>query len=164
MKRLTLLRHAKSSWKEPCETDRDRPLNERGKRDAPEMGRRLAEGRFLTDAVLSSPAKRARKTARLVAEEIGFPSGEIIIEEGIYEADVGDLLEIVRSLDETLSRVLLVGHNPGFTEFANYLTGEGIANVPTCGVVSVDCPVRYWRELRRGKGRMVLFDFPKRIP
>lgn len=164
MKRLTLLRHAKSSWKEPLGSDIARPLNERGKRDAPEMGRRLSASRFLTDALITSPAKRARKTARLVANEIGYPVEDIRTDERIYEADVGDLIEIVRELDEPLSRVLLVGHNPGFTDLANCLSGERIPNVPTCGVAGIEFPVRYWKDVDRGKGRMVFFDFPKKIP
>ena len=164
MKRLTLLRHAKSSWKEPSGSDVDRPLNRRGKRDAPDMGRRLAKARFLTDAVITSPARRARKTARLVASEIGFADGDIMTEERIYEADVGDLVGIVREFDETLSRVLLVGHNPGFTDLANRLSGERIPNVPTCGVVVIEFPVRSWKDVGRGKGRMVHFDFPKNLP
>lgn len=161
MKRITLLRHAKSSWKNPHLSDVDRPLNGRGKSDAPEMGRRLKRTGFRPDAVITSPAKRARRTAQLVAREIGFPPDGVVVEAGIYEAGQEMLLEIVRGLGKDIGHALLVGHNPGFTDLANYLTGEEIENIPTAGVATIEFGTDSWKNIGRSGGDLVHFDYPK---
>ncbi len=160
MKNLILIRHGKSCWDDPALADRDRPLNKRGKRDAPSMGRRLKDMKLKPDLILSSPAKRALKTAKLIAEEIGYPKKKIEIREELYAQGLEALASLVSGLDDKLERVYLVGHNPELTELANRLAGAEISNVPTCGVVAVDFPQKSWGESARKGGRLAFFDRP----
>lgn len=162
MKTLTLLRHAKSSWANPDLTDIERPLNRRGKRDAPLMGERLARAGISPELVVTSPAKRARKTARRVAQAIGYPGDRILVDERIYGASAAELLAWIRGLDDRWSDVMVIGHNPTLTELANELGAADIDNVPTAGVVRMRFPVSSWSDVRPGAGELVLFDYPKR--
>lgn len=163
MKRLTLIRHGKSSWKDPSLDDFDRPLNSRGKREVPEMGRRLAQRGTDPDAIVTSPAKRARKTAHGIAGALGWDQDIVEIAD-IYEASVETLFEVLRDFREEWNHVVLVGHNPGFTDLANSLFGERISNVPTCGVAEGELRVERWSDVAPGTGTLTLFDFPKREP
>ena len=162
MKQLTLIRHAKSSWKQTGMEDSARPLNRRGKSDAIDMGQRLAAIEFMPDVLISSPAKRARSTARRMGKEIGYEKSELVIEEGIYHATSEELLLIVRNLDDALDHVALVGHNPGFTDLSNFLSQDFVGEVPTCGVVQLQFAVSSWQEAGRMGGTLIDFDFPKR--
>ena len=162
MKLLTLIRHAKSSWKEPGMEDFARPLNGRGKRDAATMGQRLAANGILPDVIVSSPAKRARSTATRLGKEIGFPKSAIVLEEGIYHATSEQLLRIVRKLDDACEHVALVGHNPGFSELSGLLSQDYIGDLPTCSVVRLQLDVSSWQEVQRRCGRLLDFDYPKR--
>lgn len=162
MKLLTIIRHAKSSWKEPGIDDFARPLNRRGKRDAKAIGQRLAASGFLPDLLLTSPAKRARATARRIAKEIGYEEARIGIEEGIYHATSDQLLRIVGRLEDSLGHVALVGHNPGLSELSSILCREFSADMPTCGVVRLQLSVSTWREVSRRCGTLLEFDYPKR--
>ncbi|BCR06821.1 phosphoglycerate mutase [Desulfuromonas versatilis] len=161
MKRLTLIRHGKSSWKDPDLDDIERPLNKRGKQDAPLMGERLARRGHLPDIILSSPAKRARKTAEAIAEKLGIPSSKQILERAIYAAEPSELLALVRRLEEDWQHVFLVGHNPGFTELGNLLADCGLDNLPTCGVLCLDFDVPTWKEVAPHGGTLVFLDYPK---
>jgi phosphohistidine phosphatase len=161
MKTLYLLRHAKSSWDDPELDDFERPLNKRGKRDAPEMGGRLRRRGVSPDLLLSSPARRALSTARTIARKIGYERSEIATDERLYLASPGLLLEIVREQKADLGSVMLFGHNPGFTRLANLLTGERIDNVPTCGFVEIALAGAGWPATDPESGRLVHFDFPK---
>jgi phosphohistidine phosphatase len=160
MKRLTLVRHAKSSWKNPELADFDRPLNKRGKRDAPRMGERLAARKKPPEVIVSSPAKRARKTAELIARELGISDRKLLWKDEIYEAAPEVLLEAVRGLDERWHHVLLIGHNPGLTELANLLADCGIENIPTCGVLCLDFDVEGWKDLGPKSGSVAFYDIP----
>lgn len=162
MKVLILVRHAKSSWKEPYTSDFDRPLNGRGKKDAPVMGERLAKAGASPDVIVTSPARRARKTARIMADALGYPRKKVREEPRIYEADPGTLLAVVQGLPEKAQCAMLVGHNPGFTDLAEELTGETIGNVPTCGTVTIEFALRAWGKAGPGRGKLVDFDYPKR--
>ena len=163
MKRLTLIRHAKSSWGDPGARDIDRKLNGRGKRDAPEMGRRLKARGFAPDGFVASPAMRAIKTAKIIAGEIGFPEDAIGTDERIYEAGVGDLLAVAGELNDAWGHAVMIGHNPGFTQFAVWLGDRGIDNVPTCGVVDLQCDVASWGGLAMDCATLLDCDFPKRM-
>ncbi len=163
MKRITLIRHAKSRWKDTGLSDFDRPLNKRGKRDAPVMGKRLATEQLSPDLMISSPAKRALITARIIAEEIGYPVSKISLNERVYEADMATLLALVKSLDNSMDHVILFGHNPGFTSLCNFLTPEPIDNVPTCGIVHINLKTESWKDVTRHKGEIIEFDYPKKI-
>jgi phosphohistidine phosphatase len=160
VKCLTLLRHAKSSWDDPELSDSDRPLNKRGRRDAPLMGRRLAERSFQPDLLLVSPACRARLTAEAVAGQLAIDGDSLTFDERIYEATVDELVGLVRSIAEDRRNVLLVGHNPGITDMANYLIGGRLENIPTCGVFSVELEIPSWRQLDRGCARLLFYDYP----
>jgi phosphohistidine phosphatase len=163
MKRLYLIRHAKSSWKEPMVPDFERPLNNRGKRDAPLMGQRLKSYQIQLDLLISSPAKRAAKTAKIIAKEIGFAKKRIVYDESIYEAGVSSLVHLIHHLQNSLNHVIVVGHNPGLTMFAEFLTDAAIENIPTCGIVCVEFATDSWEKIEAGSGTMVFFDSPKKL-
>ena len=162
MKTLTIIRHAKSSWKDLELKDFDRPLNKRGKRDAPLAGQRLRENSISPDLIVTSPAKRALTTAKLIANEIGYSKKNLVSDQRVYMADVEDLIQILRKVDNSCKNVAIVGHNPDMTDLANELTGESIDNVPTCGVVHATLDIKSWQDLDEGKGKLVLFDYPKK--
>ncbi|MCP4409166.1 MAG: histidine phosphatase family protein [Gammaproteobacteria bacterium] len=162
MKTLTIVRHAKSSWKYPELEDFDRPLNNRGKTDAPVIGRRLKELKISPDLIITSSANRALTTAKVIAKKIGYPKKKLVADKKIYMADSEAILAVLRQVDDAYKDVFIVGHNPTQTDLANELTGEYIDNVPTCGVVRMTLDIDSWRDLKPGKGALVLFDYPKK--
>ena len=162
MKKLTLIRHAKSSWKYVDLDDMDRPLNRRGNRDAPLMGEVLAGRGFNPDTILTSPALRALRTAEAVAAGIGYAPQRIVLDDRLYHADNDDLLDVVKSINDSLGWVACVGHNPGLTDLANYLGRRRIDNVPTSGVVEIRFGCDRWADLDRTEPDHVDFDFPKK--
>jgi phosphohistidine phosphatase len=161
MKILTLLRHAKSSWDDSGLTDRERPLNGRGKRDAPEMGRRIAAHGIRPSLIITSPAVRARKTAKIVAREIGYPVEFLQRESSLYLASLDDLLDAVVAQDNSFNSLMVVGHNPGLTEFANFLLPGITNNLPTSGVVSVQLDTDDWSLYRQPTAKLLAYDYPK---
>jgi phosphohistidine phosphatase len=161
MKRITILRHAKSSWSDASLPDYDRPLNGRGRHSAPEIGRRLKARGEVPDLVVSSPARRAITTARMACREMGFPEARIIEERGLYLAGAGQIMGIVRSLETLASHLMIVGHNPGLTDFANDLTDARIDNLVTASLFVAEFDVDDWSELSVGAGRFVYYDFPR---
>ena len=163
-KRITLLRHAKSSWKDASLADRDRPLNRRGNKTAPDMGKRLAELGVRPSLLLTSPAKRARETARLIARELNYPLEFIQSESDLYLATPETILQIVARQDNGFNDVMLFGHNPGITELANRLGDRNIDNVPTCGMVGIELDVKEWTEIVAADGKTVFFHYPKNRP
>jgi phosphohistidine phosphatase len=162
MKTLTLVRHAKSSWKDSSLADRKRPLNKRGEHDAPLMARRIAEAGVRPSLIVSSPAVRAWRTAKAVATEIGYPLEFLQRENDLYLASLQDILDVLVAQDEKFNSLLLVGHNPGITTFANYLVPGITNNVPTAGVVSVNIDREDWNLYEQPQAELVLFDFPKK--
>lgn len=160
-KTLILMRHAKSSWKDATLDDIDRPLNKRGRQDAPAMGDRLAGLGVKPDLVVTSPARRAQATARIVAPRVGYPLSAIVIEPAIYEAHPRVLLDVVRALDDAHDVVMLFGHNPGFTQLAETLTGAAIGNLPTAGVAIVTSAAPSWKSFAPGFADLSLVDYPK---
>ena len=164
MKILTLVRHAKSSWKDAGLADRDRPLNGRGEHDAPMMGGRMSEAGIRPSLLLSSPAVRAWTTARLIAAEIGYPREFLQRDERLYLGGVADIIDVMRDQDPGFNSIMLFGHNPGFTEFANRLVPGLTSNVPTCGVVSVELDTDDWSLYDKPDATLLLYDFPKNRP
>jgi phosphohistidine phosphatase len=164
MKRLILVRHAKSSWKNPGLKDFARPLNGRGKQNAPMMGKRLLGSGILPEVVVSSPAKRAWSTARLIASEIHFKEENLIADPEVYEADVDTLMEIIGNFSGDWQDVMLVGHNPGLTDLAERLTDQAFGNLPTCAICCIAFAVENWSEISYGSGRVYHYDDPKSIP
>ncbi len=161
VKTLTLIRHAKSSWADQGLADRERPLNDRGRRDAPEMGRRLAVRGLSPDLLLSSPVVRARTTAEEIAAELGYPPADIVYDERIYTADLDTLFRIVQDLDDSDNHVVMFGHNPGFESLADLLTDEVIGRMPTCCVVSFEFDTDRWSGVESRSGTVHVFDTPK---
>jgi phosphohistidine phosphatase len=161
MKQLLLMRHAKSSWDVPGQSDFDRGLNERGKKDAPEMAHRIKKHEFTAELIVCSPAKRTQKTAGIVAEILDYPVKKIELETSMYDADISDLLHIIRSFDDNLHRVMMIGHNPGFTGLIGILTNSLIENLPTAGVALLEFPFKSWKQVTHQSGELKWFDFPK---
>ena len=165
MKRLTLVRHAKSDWSLPGQNDWDRPLNKRGQRDAPEMARRLRSRRLKPDLILSSPAVRALTTATVMARELKVPAAHVQQDERLYLASPSDLLAVIRERGGEAKHVMVFGHNPGMTECANQLSaGDHIDNLPTCGVFTAQFDIAAWSELGLNSGQDAEFDYPKNHP
>lgn len=161
MKSVTIVRHAKSSWDEPGLADRERPLNKRGERDAPKMGKRIADAGIRPSLIVASPAVRAWTTAQIVAREIGYPLEFLQREKDLYLASVDDILGVIAAQDTGFNNMMLFGHNPGFTEFANYLVPGLTNNLPTAGVVSVNIDVEDWNLYDQPETELVLHDWPK---
>ncbi len=131
MKRVFLVRHAKSSWKDISLADFDRPLNKRGKRDAPFMGEQIKRRAVLPDLLLASPAKRAKKTAKIIAAKIGYKSQKIIFDETIYSSGISGIVRILSKLNNTIESAMVVGHNPDLTTLAEQFSGGFVGNIPT---------------------------------
>lgn len=163
MKRLFLIRHAKSSWDSPDLDDFMRPLNKRGKRNGPEMAQRLAHLSVVPDLVLASPAKRAKKTATYMAKGTGYSVESISYHEGLYLGSLDYHLDLLEKGFKKANTVFLVGHNYTITELAEYLTDTRISNVPTCGVVAIEYSDKKGFSRGSGKGSLLFFDFPKNI-
>jgi phosphohistidine phosphatase len=161
MKQLLLIRHAKSSWANPDLTDFDRPLNKRGKRDAPYMGKLLAAQNICPELIIASPAKRAKRTAKTIAAKIGYDEGSIIYREDIYMSGFSGLLKAIASTDNSINSLALIGHNYAITELAEWLTGKVIGNIPTCGIVSIEFTDPSWNKIIEHSGRLIFFDYPK---
>jgi phosphohistidine phosphatase len=161
MKRLTLLRHAKSSWDDSFLDDFERPLNPRGRRTAPEMGRRLTAADSVPDLIISSPARRAINTARMVAREMNYAEARLIEEPSLYHAGWGQILDVINSLETLAGHLMICGHNPGLTDLANMLCKARIDNMPTASVFCVDFDIDDWSQLESGTGQFVFFDMPK---
>ena len=165
MKTIILVRHAKSSWKDLSLEDFDRPLNKRGKRNAPFMGEKLKARHIMPDLILSSPAKRARKTATAIAKAIAYPKKKIIFDDNMYHASATYLFKMVRNLDDQHETSMLFGHNPDLNNVANmWLKQNPVHNMVTTGVYCIKFNVNQWQEVRQGKGESVFYDYPKRYP
>lgn len=163
MKSLYFIRHAKSSWDHPQLRDHDRPLNNRGQKDALYMSRMLKEKGVQPDKFISSSAKRALSTAQYFAEAFGYSPDLIEVEADIYEAFPDDVLDIVRDIPDQFQTVLVFGHNPTFTGIANLFSEDFIANVPTCGIVKVDVFTSKWREIKESNAQLADFYYPKQF-
>lgn len=162
MKSLILMRHAKSSWDHPDLKDIDRPLNARGESDAPLMGSHFAEWGLTPDLLISSPALRARETARRVAAVIGYPDSDIQIESRLYEGGIRSILDVIQGLPDRLNTVCLFGHNPDFSEMVGILGGGAATHLPTASLASLGFAVDTWEAVMPGGGQIRRFEYPKR--
>lgn len=163
MKTLTLVRHAKSSWKDTRLSDRERPLNKRGKRDAPVMGKRMIEHGIRPSLIISSPARRAWSTAKIIAAQISYPIEFLQRENGLYLASLDEILDIILAQDNRFNNLMVVGHNPGMTDFANFLSPGLTNNLPTAGVVSVQIDQDDWNLYERPSTDLLVYDYPKKV-
>ena len=161
-KTLIIVRHAKSSWDHPGISDHDRPLNQRGERDAPEMGRRLAATGVAPERIICSSANRAQRTAREIAAALDYPEADITVEPALYGAGSRDIIELLQGLDEGLATVMVVAHNPTLTSLVNRLSGSDIDNIPTCGIATLGLKGDSWGEVGINSCELLDFDYPKR--
>jgi len=161
MKTLILLRHAKSSWKDTSVRDFDRPLNQRGLKSAPAVGKLMKKRKLQPDLVLSSPAERARQTTELVLAEAGLEI-EVRHDERIYEATVARLVEVVAQIEDEANVAMLVGHNPGLEELLAALTGTA-RSMPTAALACIELDIEKWNKVRAGTGRLEWLVKPKEL-
>jgi phosphohistidine phosphatase len=164
MKTLLLLRHAKSSWKEQDLPDHDRPLNKRGKNDAPRMGKLLKDEDLIPDLIVSSTAVRAKKTAELVAKACKY-KGKIVLDHSLYGAEPGAYIKILEGLSDKHMVALVVGHSPSVEEAVGLLTGSLDVIMPTCALAQISLPIQDWAELKKQKikGKLLKVWKPKEL-
>jgi len=160
-KLLYLVRHAKSSWKDAFLEDRDRPLNKRGRRNAPDMGNRLAAQGHRPDLIISSPANRAFTTARIIAEQVDYEVSEIIQGEDLYFSGTANMRRLLKEVDDRYQSVMLVGHNPAMTYFMNDLANTTVDNMPTCAIAIIGFDIASWADLHSARGTLQGYGFPK---
>lgn len=162
MKKLTLIRHAKSDWHSSANSDFERPLNGRGKKAAPLIGQRLAERGCAPGLLISSPAKRARQTAKEIAAQIDYQQTAIEYKEEIYEASLNTLINLIGQLDDSNAEVILIGHNPGFSDLGQWLSPETPDWLPTCGLLELELPIDHWSQVEENCATLLLHDYPKK--
>jgi len=163
MKKLYLIRHAKSSWKDITLDDFDRPLNKRGKHNSTLMGVILKSRAIKPDLILSSPAQRAIITSQNISNAIDYKTEDIDYVEAIYDASLTDLLTVLRSINNRNHSVFLIGHNPSLNSLLDYLVQyHTIQNIVTTGIVEIDLSIEKWSELFQYSGELVRFEFPKK--
>ena len=159
---MFIIRHAKAETVFTL-NDFERPLNERGKKDAPEMAKRLLQKKIKIDAFASSPAKRAKKTAVLFGEVFGRTEADIIFITALYHAPAEIFYEVIQQFDNDLNSIAVFAHNPGITDFANSLTTVRIDNIPTCSVFAVNADISRWSDFTKSKKEFLFFDYPKNV-
>lgn len=162
MKTLYLIRHAKSDWSNQSLDDFDRPLNKRGKKNAPTMGKVLFYSGTHPDLILCSPALRAKTTAIEIAQQLSYPIESIIYENTLYAADVETILSIIRRVSDTVETLFVFGHNPEVTKCVNHICACDIGNIPTCGIVAVTLKNNTWASIGKNSAEILLFDYPKK--
>jgi phosphohistidine phosphatase len=161
VKELCLVRHAKSSWKYTKLDDFERPLNKRGRKNAPFMGKILHQLGFSPDLIITSPASRAAMTARAFALEIKYPLENIQYPASVYESNEMDLIHILMNIEDQVNKVMLIGHNPAVTNLANSIGDYPISNLPTSGVYCVSLNVTSWSDIKDNTGELKYFEIPK---
>jgi phosphohistidine phosphatase len=161
LKSLILVRHAKSDWADPSLKDFDRPLNERGKRDAPVMAHRLLDKKIKIDAFISSPAKRAKRTAELFAAQYKMDKKDIIFFDELYLADPETFFNVIAQTADDHSTIAVFSHNEGITQFANQLSDVRVDDMPTCSLFAVKMKLKKWKDFREAEKEFWFFDYPK---
>jgi phosphohistidine phosphatase len=161
MKTLYVVRHAKSSWGDLTLSDFDRPLNDRGQRNAPEMAHRLLAKKMPVDAFITSTAKRAKQTATHFIKTFGRPASDLILKEQLYHAAPQVYFTVIEDISDKFKSAAIFGHNPGITEFINQLADFRIDNMPTCGIVAFEANVKHWSEFGASSKKFLFFDSPK---
>lgn len=162
MKTVVLIRHAKSDKKAKKLRDLERPLNKRGLRDAPEMGKVLKNIQVAPQLILSSPAVRALKTAELIATEFGIGVENILTDPNLYMESKSTLLNVIKQIDDKYNVVFVVSHNPGLTDLVNFLTIETIEDIPTSGIAGLQIESDNWSQFDMGTGKLLFFETPKK--
>jgi phosphohistidine phosphatase len=161
VKTLLIIRHAKSD-QSFFGNDFERPLNERGKKDAPEMAKRLLDRNITIDAFVASPARRAKKTAELFCETYKQKAEDIIFISALYHAPAREFYEVIKTLDDELDTVAIFAHNPGISYFVNELVSDTrVDNMPTCAIFAVQINIDHWKDFAKAKKDLLFFDYPK---
>lgn len=164
MKLLYIVRHAKSSWANPGQADFDRPLNERGKQDAPLMGRWLKKLKVCPDIVAVSTAERTRQTAQLLLEAMSCAPATLQYLDHLYHALPVQIEAVVRAFPQTVQTAMVVAHNPGVTEFVNDMNELfRVDNMPTCGIAGIRVEADDWRHFASAAKEIFLFEYPKKL-
>ena len=163
MKTIILVRHAKSSWDDFSLKDEERPLTDRGKKNAPDMAKRLLKKKIPIDAILSSPAKRAKSTADFFAKEYDIPKKKIYLIPELYMASNEAFVKTIRNAPDKADSIALFSHNNGITQFANTLSETRIDHMPTCSVFAVKADIDSWDQFEPGKNEFYFFDYPKSL-
>lgn len=162
MKKLYVVRHAKSSWGDFTTPDFDRPLNDRGKKNAPEMAKRLLDKKTDIDVFISSPAKRAKSTCKAFCKVYDRDDAEIVFINELYHASVETFNKVTVSIDDNFQSAIIFSHNPGITDFVNSLVNNvHIDNMPTCGVFAVEAEAESWADFFDSPKRLLFVDYPK---
>lgn len=161
MKRLTLIRHAKSSWDNPALDDFDRPLNKRGERDLPAMVQRVRDFNLVSDRLLTSRAVRALTTAEALIRGLGLNDNQVLRQSELYAASAQSLQHLLQQQDDHSHHLMVVGHNPGLENLCYHLTHERLPKLPTAAVLHLHLKISRWRELAEACGIVELFDYPK---
>ncbi len=159
-KSFIFVRHAKSSWAHPELEDKDRPLNPRGKSDGPFMARYCRQKGIVPDRLLSSPAKRAYRTAKYFSKEFKI---EITKESDLYFGHESDWMYLINNLEEAVTMPAFFSHNPTITYFSNKLGNAFLENVPTCGIVHFESSALNWSQVGDHNTKMANFYFPKLV-
>ena len=160
-KKLFIVRHAKSSWNNSHLSDFERPLNNRGKNDAPDMGQRLAMKGIKPLLIISSPANRALTTAKVISSEIGYPKTKIIEEKILYHASSRTIQEVLSQVENEYDTVMIFGHNPGLTDLINEISYFDLDNLPTCAICGIEFEMESWQDLLTSRGHQFYYDYPK---
>lgn len=161
MKTLLIIRHAKSGWDDASLSDFDRTLTERGKSDAVMMAKRIKKNSIKIDAFISSPARRAKKTAGIFMKEFNESEKKLSLIASLYEASVKDFYDAIETLNDKDDNVALFSHNPGITDFVNSLECSPVYNMPTCAVFALKIKTKKWNNFREADREFLFFDYPK---
>jgi phosphohistidine phosphatase len=164
MKKLYLVRHAKSSWEEPGESDLDRPLMEKGIKRTLKLNRFLNDHSVQIDLMISSPAERAFQTAILIANGIGYPEDKIVIERKIYDGYYDRILDLIYATSSAVNSIMIIGHNPTITHLANLFLHPGVDLLPTAGTVCISYATEKWEAIPSVEPVSEFVIFPKMLP
>lgn len=161
MKNLIIVRHCKSSWKDPSLSDFDRPLNKRGNIDGELMSNYLREKEKKIDKLILSTSIRTRLTSKYFIEKIHFNSISYLDE--LYHASYSEIIKIISKIENNFNNLMVIGHNPGLTELINHFTDMRIYNIPTSGIIKVEFKEDKWSKITENKGKIVYKKFPKEL-
>ena len=161
MKKLVLIRHAKSDWSNPFLDDFLSPLYKRGEKLASLMAKVLKEKNIRPDLIISSPSLRTKQTLEYFIKKLNYKD-EVKLEESIYEAPYENLLKVIKDIPNIYKTVFLIGHNPGLCDLTNFLVDKSFENIPTCGIVEIDFDIKNWKEISKENSNLISFEYPKK--
>lgn len=162
-KKLFIVRHGKSDWSDPELRDIDRPLKNRGVRNAYAMAEYISAKGIKPELFISSPAARAINTASIFFRVLQMNPNEMIVDERMYHAGPGEILDIIYQVPDAVDSIAIFGHNPGYTQLANLFIADHIYNIPTAGVVSLEFDTDNWQDIRKAKVLDSFFEYPKKL-